>query len=87
MTRYSNVLFATLNGRNRTRNVAGKGMSNFGTINIDNFGTKMNAFAPAQGVGPSRDDINSKVISTTVETYRVKFTCVFLSSFRLITPF
>ncbi|KAJ7109551.1 hypothetical protein C8R43DRAFT_962555 [Mycena crocata] len=60
---YSNVLFATLNGRNRSQNNnAPQILSNFGTLN---FGMEMNTFSASGG------NSSGVVISTAVATDRV----------------
>ncbi|KAJ6561838.1 hypothetical protein B0H19DRAFT_1375147 [Mycena capillaripes] len=65
--RYSNVLLATLNGRQRSRNTVQTVMSNFGTIN---FGNEMNTFSPARTADAGSSGV---VISTAVATDRVRF--------------
>ncbi|KAJ6481241.1 hypothetical protein C8R47DRAFT_1322271 [Mycena vitilis] len=62
---YSNVLFATLNGRNRSEHAHHNAMSNFGTMNL---GTEMQTF-PATRIGGSRNTgpESGVVISTTVD--------------------
>ncbi|KAJ6522304.1 hypothetical protein DFH09DRAFT_1372705 [Mycena vulgaris] len=66
---YATVLFTALNGRNRSRN-KNSVMSNFGTVNLDNFGTEMNAVNSARNMGTARMAENSMgvIISTTVNT-------------------
>ncbi|KAJ6543222.1 hypothetical protein DFH09DRAFT_1282513 [Mycena vulgaris] len=69
ISQYATVLFTALNGRNRSRN-KNSVMSNFGTVNLDNFGTEMNAVNSARNMGTARMAENSMgvIISTTVNT-------------------
>ncbi|KAJ6560999.1 hypothetical protein B0H10DRAFT_2240145 [Mycena sp. CBHHK59/15] len=71
--RYSNVLFATLNGRNRSRNNLPSAISNFGTINRENFGTEMGPLTSAHTLNAPKIDNHSRgvVITTTVDTDQV----------------
>ncbi|KAJ7461958.1 hypothetical protein FB451DRAFT_1404453 [Mycena latifolia] len=71
---YSNVLFASLNGRQRSRNTIHGAMHNFGTVNGEH-GTEMSTFGPAQSSSTTKVGSHPKgvVISTTVDTDMVKF--------------
>ncbi|KAJ6624180.1 hypothetical protein B0H10DRAFT_2212913 [Mycena sp. CBHHK59/15] len=72
---YSNVLFATLNGRNRSRNNLPSAISNFGTINRENFGTEMGPLTSAHTLNAPKIDNHSRgvVITTTVDTDQVSW--------------